>query len=247
MLTVDFDVLGLAPGERVLDVGCGAGRHAFEMYRRGADVVALDRDDAGLKDAGAILAAMAEEARASSSSAVAPEWLVTMGDALRLPFPDGAFTRVVVSEVLEHVFDDRGALADLARVLAPGGTIGVTVPRWFPELVCWTLSNDYYDSPGGHIRIYKRPNLETKLREAGLSLVGHHHAHGLHSAYWWLRCIDGVRKNPEHEGSRLLRWYHRMLVRDIVESPRSTRWADRVLTPIMGKSLVIYAQKPEAS
>ena len=44
MLTVDFDRLGLRPGERVLDLGCGAGRHAFEMYRRGADVIAFDQD-----------------------------------------------------------------------------------------------------------------------------------------------------------------------------------------------------------
>lgn len=242
MLTVDFDVLGLSPGDRALDVGCGAGRHAFEMYRRGARVVALDRDGGGLKEAAAILTAMDDEGTLDPAA----DWLVAMADALHVPFPDGAFDRVVVSEVLEHVADDRGALAELTRVLAPGGTIGVTVPRWFPELVCWTLSNDYYDTPGGHIRIYRRANIETKLREAGLTLVGHHHAHGLHSAYWWLRCIDGVRKNPEHEGSRLLRWYHRMLVRDIVEAPRSTRWADRVLTPIMGKSLVIYAQKPEA-
>ena len=44
MLTVDFDRLGLRPGDRVLDMGCGAGRHAFEMYKRGADVIAFDQD-----------------------------------------------------------------------------------------------------------------------------------------------------------------------------------------------------------
>ena len=44
MLTVDFDRLGIGPSTTVIDVGCGAGRHAFEAYRRGADVVAFDRD-----------------------------------------------------------------------------------------------------------------------------------------------------------------------------------------------------------
>ena len=40
MLTVDFDRLGLQPGERILDMGCGGGRHAFEAIRRGATVIA---------------------------------------------------------------------------------------------------------------------------------------------------------------------------------------------------------------
>ena len=44
MLTVDFDRLGLKPGERILDMGAGAGRHAFEAYRRGGDVLAFDQD-----------------------------------------------------------------------------------------------------------------------------------------------------------------------------------------------------------
>ena len=51
MLTVDFDRLGLADGERLLDLGCGGGRHAFEAMRRGATVVALDYDAAELEGA----------------------------------------------------------------------------------------------------------------------------------------------------------------------------------------------------
>jgi SAM-dependent methyltransferase len=238
VLTVAFDVLGLRGGERALDLGCGAGRHAFELLRRGAAVVAFDRDGAGLKDAAAVLTAM-QEAEVPGSHALAVQ-----GDGLRLPFADGAFDRVVVSEVLEPIPDDRGALAEIARVVRPGGTVAATVPRWFPEHVCWILSQDYSDAPGGHIRIYRRGNLEQKLRDVGLDVVGHHHAHGLHSAYWWLRCVDGVRKHPEHEAGRAVRAYHRLLVKDIVEAPRSTRTADRVLTPIMGKSLVVYARKP---
>jgi cyclopropane fatty-acyl-phospholipid synthase-like methyltransferase len=61
MLTVDFDRLGLLPGDRALDMGCGGGRHAFEMYRRGADVVAFDQDAdelAGVRD---LFAAMKAE------------------------------------------------------------------------------------------------------------------------------------------------------------------------------------------
>ena len=50
MLTVDFDRLGIGPGMRVIDVGCGAGRHSFEAYRRGADIVAFDQDEAELAE-----------------------------------------------------------------------------------------------------------------------------------------------------------------------------------------------------
>ena len=133
MLTVDFDRLGVQPGERVLDMGCGAGRHAFEMYRRGADVIAFDQDADELAGVAELFAAMREQGEVPAGA----EADVKEGDALALPFPDGEFDRIVAAEVLEHMPADIQALDELVRVLRPGGTIALTVPRWLPEAICW--------------------------------------------------------------------------------------------------------------
>lgn len=228
MLTVDFDRLGLRPGDRMLDLGCGAGRHAFAAVERGARVVAVDADDTEVKGVATMLAA------------IGGDGVGLTGDALRLPFADGAFDRVVAAEVLEHIPPDTAAIAELVRVLRPGGTIAVTVPRWGPELVNWALSDEYYSVEGGHVRIYRRAALEGRLRAAGLRLTGHHHAHALHSPYWWLKCAVGVR-NDSHP---LVRAYHRVLVWDITSKPWVTRWAERALNPVLGKSVVLYGVKP---
>ncbi len=136
MLTVDFDRLGLQPGDRVLDMGCGAGRHAFEMYRRGGDVIAFDQDGDELAGVLDLFGAMRDAGEVPTGA----EADIKQGDALSLPFADAEFDRVVAAEVLEHIPDDTTAIAELARVLRPGGTIAVTVPRWLPERVCWALS-----------------------------------------------------------------------------------------------------------
>ena len=161
-------------------------------------------------------------------------------DHRHLPFPDGAFDRVIAAEVLEHIPPDTAAMAELARVLRPGGTMAVSVPRWFPELVNWALSDEYHSVEGGHVRIYRRSVLTERLRRTGLRPVGTGYAHGLHTPYWWLKCLVGVT-NDEHP---LVRAYHRLLVWDIVDRPLVTRLADRLLNPALGKSLVIYLEKP---
>jgi SAM-dependent methyltransferase len=241
VLTVDYDRLRLSAGDRLLDLGCGAGRHAFEALRRGARVTAFDYDEAELKDVAAMASAMAGSGEIGARGASG----CARGDATRLPFPDGAFDRIIAAEVLEHIDADAAAIAELARVLRPGGTIAVTVPAWLAERVCWALSDEYHAPfvPGGHVRIYTQAELRAKLRGAGLEPSGAHHAHGIHAPYWWLKCAVG----PTEDDHPLVRAYHQALVWDIAGTKpwhTLTRFADRVLTPVIGKSVVLYARKP---
>ena len=223
----------------MLDLGCGAGRHAFEVYRRGADVVALDMNGGELGEVSDMFAAM----RTAGEAPAGADARTAVGDATAMPFADGSFDRVIAAEVLEHILDDQRAMNELARVLRPGGQAAVTVPSWLPERICWALSEDYHNTPGGHVRIYTRVELEAKLKRAGLAVGGHHHAHGLHSPYWWLKCAVGVH-NDDHP---LARAYHRLLVWDIMKRPAVTRVAERALNPVLGKSLVVYLRKPAHS
>jgi SAM-dependent methyltransferase len=237
MLTVRYNWLAPRPGDRLLDFGCGGGRHAFEAMRRGAFVTALDADPEAVRGAAAWVDAMLEEDKETAEAG--GQGHAVVGDGLALPFPDRCFDKVIAAEVLEHVPDDSAVLAELARVLRPGGVISVTVPRWYPEGVNWALSAEYHNVPGGHVRIYRRRQLCNRLRDAGLAPYRQHHAHALHSPYWWLRCAIG----PNCESNKVVQAYHRLLVWDITAQSPVTRWPEAVLNPVLGKSLVVYARK----
>jgi SAM-dependent methyltransferase len=240
MLTIRFDrlrALGLRPGSRVLDVGAGFGRHAYELARRGMRVVAVDHAADEVEGTRETFEAMIETGEIAGERVIG----VLRGDATRLPFVAASFDAVITSEVLEHIPDDMAALAEMIRVLRPGGTFAATVPAWLPETINWMLSDEYHAPAvvGGHVRIYSATELKAKLRAAGLGLAGTHHAHALHSPYWWLKCAVGVDKEDHPAVVR----YRRFLEWDIVAQPVSTRLADRLLSPVLGKSLVVYGTK----
>jgi SAM-dependent methyltransferase len=235
VLTVDFERLELGRGIRLLDLGAGRGRHAFEAMRRGAHVTVLDYSAADLKDAVAVAGAMLDAREIDID-----QWAGAVnGDALDLPFPDASFDRVIVSEVLEHIWDDERALVEIARVLRPGGRVAVTVPTYWPERVAWSLNHRYHDTPGGHVRIYRQAILEQKLEQAGFFLRGSHHAHAFHSPYWWLKCIYGL----DNTQAVPVQKYHDFLCGLIEHNPRWAAVTERMLNPVLGKSVVVYGER----
>lgn len=107
------------------------------------------------------------------------------------------------------------------------------------------LSEEYH-APfvvGGHVRIYTADELRAKISEQGLRISSQHRSHGLHSPYWWLRCAVG----PANDSHPLVKPYKKLLEWDIMRAPVVTRALDAALSPMIGKSYVVYADKPAAS
>jgi SAM-dependent methyltransferase len=241
MLTMRFEHLNLKPGMRVLDVGCGGGRHIRQTRMiPGIVSIGLDLGKKEVADTAKMLRELdALPTQYGGAVPGAGPWASMRGSVYSLPFKDEAFDCVIISEVLEHLHEDERALTEISRVLKRGGVLAASVPREGPEAVCWALSEDYRNWPGGHIRIYKRDELKRKLQKHGYDVYASHFAHALHSPYWWLKCLRGLK----HEEDSLVKLYHRLLVWDMMRRPALTRALEAVLQPVIGKSVVFYGIK----
>lgn len=239
LTTVDFRRLHLEPGHKVLDLGCGEGRHAITAWLEApVQVVGLDlsaRDLATAADRATEFQAPDESGRRALG------WV--RGSGLTLPFADATFDRVICAEVLEHIPDYRSVLGEIERVLKPGGILAVSVPRYVPEWVCWQLCDEYHQVEGGHVRIFRTRELLDAVQSRGLRRFHRHWAHSLHVPYWWLRCLFWGRG----ENAWPVRLYHRFLVWDLMKRPALTRALDALLNPLMGKSVVVYFTRGPAA
>jgi SAM-dependent methyltransferase len=152
-------VVEARPGERVLDLGCGAGRFVAALQRAGAEPVGVERAEAAL-----------DRARRTAP-----------GADLRLVEPDGSLPLdhasvdlVWCSEVLEHVADTAHLLLEVRRVLRPGGRLLVTVPfhgRFKAALIALTRFESHFDPLGQHLRFYTRSSLAATLTDSGFEAV----------------------------------------------------------------------------
>jgi SAM-dependent methyltransferase len=132
------------PGARVLDLGCGDGAFAAELVAAGAEVIGLDVADAAL-------------ARARQRVPQAELRLVQEGAPL--PIDNGWAQVAWAGEVLEHVLDLRGTLADLRLALAPGGVLLATTPAHGPLLT----RTSRLDPVSDHLRYFTRRSLRVAL------------------------------------------------------------------------------------
>jgi SAM-dependent methyltransferase len=233
LLTVDLERLRVRRGELLLDAGCGEGRHCFGALERGARVVGVDLDRPSLAKAAGALRARAAEVGGSGA--------MLQGDTFRLPFRDATFDKLICSEVMEHVHDWRGAARELARVTKPGGLLAVTIPTATSEALYLRLSDDYFESPGGHIRIFRPRSLAEGLAAAGFATVGVGFAHGFHKPYWALRSLVGL---PGSDQNPLVRAYRSFLI--LATTSRWMHRMERALDWICPKSVILYAEKRPA-
>lgn len=240
MITIDFNRIfktdpNRPAGYRILDIGCGTGRHtgaAFRFNEVMAVGVDLNFDD--VVETGIRLKnqeKIGDHGNGAYGTAVA--------DISALPFEAHCFDLVICSEILEHIHNDQAAVSEAVRVLKPGKNFVVSVPRYLPERICWSISEIYHNTANGHVRIYKKRTLMGLLERAGLKQWGLGFAHSLHTPYWWLKCIVG----PSRDDSRLVKLYHNLLILDMMKKPWITRFLDRLFNPVLGKSIVLYLRK----
>ncbi len=234
MQTVDFSYLPLHSGDVVLDLGCGEGRHVISAYIE-ADIHAVGVD-LSLTDLKAARDKFREFDRPDNT---AKSFGLSSADALQLPFADNTFDKVICSEVLEHIPDYRGALVEISRVLKPGGLFCASVPRRWPEKICWAFSDAYHQVLGGHLRIFRSNELREEIENIGFNHYYRHWAHALHAPFWWLKCLFWKTQ----DSNWFIAQYHRFLVWDLMDKPAFTRGLEKMLNPLVGKSVVMYFRK----
>lgn len=232
METVRVDSLNIQAGEVVLDLGCGQGRHTIAVAYHHPKAISL-----GLDLSKSDLLCAAERSAEFLHEHNSANYI--NGSGLELPFADSSIDHIICSEVLEHIADYEQFIQEISRVLKPKGSLSVSVPRAWPERICWALSSAYHKVEGGHVRIFSDKALRQAFQSRHFILHKKHWAHSLHTPYWWLRCA-WWNKGKDNLISSL---YHRLLVWDLIKQPALTRVLDQLLNPILGKSVVMYFQK----
>lgn len=242
MLTIDFKRLNIKAGDRLLDLGCGEGRHCINAAIAHTDIQVVGVD-LSHKDLTVARSRLNDFDTELGSTAKQNPMTLCLANGLQLPFSDNSFDHIICSEVLEHVPDYHAMLGEINRLLKPSGVLAISVPRAWPEKICWWLSAAYHQVEGGHIRIFKAATLHDDIRHFGFKRYAHHWAHALHVPFWWLKCLFW-QKRDSHP---LIKTYHKFLVWDLMKSPRLTQTLDALLNPVMGKSIVMYFKRDTSS
>jgi SAM-dependent methyltransferase len=223
----------IQPGERVLDLGCGSGRHTLEAARFPGRVVGVDISTDDLRAA----KFMYDDLRRKGQVRGHADFII--GDAQNLPFRDGAFDKSICTETFEHIPDDRRGIAEFERVTKPGAPVCVSVPNYWPERAFWALSWDYWHSPGGHVRWYRPGEMWRILESQNIDVQFQRNRHSSQAVYWFLRCVFGLPREdflPVKLTWKLINWHHNRRIK-LLERIEATA------NLVIGKDMILYGRK----
>lgn len=215
--------------DTLIDVGCGDGGNVQFCARRGARIIVADIDAAKIE---------ATRQRLVDTPARSVECHVT--DCNPLPIPDGTATRVVSTEVIEHVDDPAQFLSELVRVGQPGALYLLSVPHPSSEDLQKDIAAPVYFQKPNHIRIISEEQFKAMVSNAGLEIISHSQ-YGFYWSMWmllfWEAKVD--LSSPDHP--MLNHWAQTW--KTVLDSPRGAQIKE-ALDAVVAKSQVIIARKP---
>ena len=217
------------PDDVVIDVGCGEGGFTGFCARQGSHVILVDIDANSIAGA----AARMRETNAKQVEAY-------VSNCAPIPVADARATRIICTEVLEHVDDPAALMGELHRVAAPGALFLLSVPDPVIEGVQRQLAPELYWRKPNHLRVFGREDFAALVTAAGLT-IEHRGSFSFYQALWWsLFWACGVPlEAPDHPVLHHLERAWSALL-DLPNGPA----AKRALDEVMPKSQVIVARKP---
>jgi ubiquinone/menaquinone biosynthesis C-methylase UbiE len=224
-----FRGVPIRPEDTVVDIGFGGGGSSLFCAKRGAQVIAVDQD---LQASAAL--------REKLGTLAAHNHLVTAGDAHRLPIADNVATRVICTEVLEHVDHPDRVLAELVRVGKPGALYLVSVPGALQENLQKHIAPPVYFQKPNHVRILDQQEFAGLVTQQGLQ-IEQHVQHGFYHSIWlalfWACEVDITQ--PDHPA--LHHWTEAWRA---ILGTRSGPELKKQLDAFLPRTQIIVARKP---
>jgi acetyltransferase-like isoleucine patch superfamily enzyme/SAM-dependent methyltransferase len=214
----------------VLDVGCGIGGMATFCAQRGSQIILVDSDSSNLG-----------QARARLSVYPRLRLQTHVSDAHQLPLATDSVSRVICTEVLEHVEDPAAVMAELFRVGQPGALYLITVPGTAQEMLQKRLAHPSYFEKPNHIRIFDPQSFADLVGASGLT-IEHRMSHGFFWSIWMaLFWQAGVPLSNASSHPSLDFWARTWA--EVLKSDQA-RHVQTVLDEFLPKSQIIVARKP---
>lgn len=223
-----FTGFRLGPADVYLDVGCGNGGYAMFAARHGCEVIATD-----------VLPEKVTAVERQLTAAGAKRFRCAVSDSDPLPVSDASVTRVMCSEVMEHVPDPDRFLAELVRVGARDALYLLTVPDPASEAVQRELAPDSYWREPNHVRIFTRDGFAAAVTRAGLTIEARHFV-GFYASVWWALFWQADATLEDSDRPLLNAWGAAW--KHLLNHPDGMR-VKRALDRALPKSQIIIARK----